>query len=757
MNERMGQTPATRTARRERSSAGATRHEVGGKGPSREVHGKALALALAWLVAGCSGTKTVGGEEPEAGLGAAAPDDPEGGKERLPTEEELGPITKNSFREHSAGSAWVFDSAPNKDGTKDGTKDGKPRQMPIGAAEALGYSIIDLSNDWTPYIFSNKTPGQDDQRENLYRAKYIGLANDRLDHWDDPLREHEHNYLELYGIPPTLAVVQEEWSRIDGEVAPCLTQAGFDPSVFTRYDGTIAYKKAGQTKRNKSARSRKAMLGKKMKKAGLDPKSAEDLAAAATDPRTSKEYARWREDQDVVDIIDHAQRRFRCEKLFNEASGQGKFTPGVYDSSTTHALANFERKHDIMGWGHFKRDNLAMLALTPDQAVHARLLRVIEERVVMSTGVIEDGSAAQWKKDFRWKDAQGNEHPLPNLVEDYTAAVVEALGMQTPESAKQSLAALSDLVGEKAGSEGEGEGGFEQLLIAVKLPARPAYYADDMKLSTVIDRGDIWYDFPYDELGNKVAQPRSQTPRLTLYVEYEGQKIPLVHWRTTIGSWRTEMSAGEQMLKYKNSDVGPRVWKDIMAAPVWIPPNSTPADELVKGHYRNGKFTRDVNYSEIGPGYRSAYGLVAAYHIKQVVNDDGTVRAELDNGIRTHGSVDYMSILRRFSHGCHRLYNMDAVRLFSFVLRHREYTRLGQQDVGVRRNLEVAGKTYNMRIDTRGYKFELVEPIPVRVTEGRIRGKQQSPIDQYMPMPVKPEEVEDVGADGTALPEASAE
>ena len=741
MNERKGRMPATQPARRLRTAAGATR-----RGGTR-----GLALALAWSLAACSGTKTVEGQEPEAGLAAAAPGEPETPEDRLPTEQELGPITKNSFREHPAGSAWVIDPEGEE----------PPRTLPIGAAEARGYSIIDLSNDWTPYIFSAKTPGLPDEQANLYRDKYIGLANDRIDHWDGELREHEHNYLELYGIPPTLAVVQEEWSRVDTEVKPCLEQAGFDPSVFTRYQGTIAYKKAGQTKRNKNARFRKSQLDKKMRKAGLDPRSPDDLAAAAADPRTRKEHARWREDQDVIDIIDHAQRRFRCEKLFNEAGGEGKFKPGVYDSSTTHALANFERKHDIMGWGHFKRDNLAMLALTADETVHQRLLRVIEERVVMSTGIVEDGSAARWKKDFRWKDAEGNEHPLPNLVKSYTAAVVEALDLQTPESAKQSLAALSDLTVE--GAPADGQGGFEQLLVAVKLPPRPAYYSDDMKLSAVIDRGDVWYDFPYDELGNKLAQPRGRYPHLTLYVEHEGQTIPLVHWRTTIGSWRSEMSEGEQMLKYKNSDVGPRVWKDIMAAPVWIPPTTTPADELVKGFYRNGKFVRDVSYAEIGPGYRSAYGLVAAYHIKQVMNDDGTVRAELDNGIRTHGSVDYMSILRRFSHGCHRLYNMDAVRLFSFVLRHREYTRLGQQNVGVRRNLDVDGRTYNMRIDTRGYKFELVEPIPVRVTEGRIRGKQQRPIEEYLPKPVKPTEEEllllegEQPADGGASPDPSAD
>ncbi|MCH9687699.1 MAG: L,D-transpeptidase [Deltaproteobacteria bacterium] len=710
MNERKGRTPATR---RWRATAGATRHQTGAL-----THAVTMGLLLA---VACSSGKSSIGEEPQAaGLAAAAPNEPQAPEvERFPTEEELGPITLNSFREHPAGVAWVFDG------------ESEPKAIPIGAAEARGYSIIDLSNTWTPYIFTNKTAGLDDEHPNTYRDKYIGLANDSVDHFGDELSEHDHNFLELYGIPPSLAVIQKEWAWSTAEVVPCLEQAGFDTSVFGRYSGSIAYRRNGQSKRNKTAKSRKAVLNKKMRKAGLDPKSPEDLAAAADDPGTRKYYERWREHQDAVDVIDHAQRRFRCERLFNSDEGRGKFKSGIYDSATTHALANFERKHDVMGWGHFKRDNLAMLGLSPDEAVHQRLLRAIQERVVMSTGIIEDGSAGQWKSDFRYKDADGTEHPLPNLVDDYTQAVIEALGLETADSANRQLAALSDL----------GKGGFEELLVAVKLPPRPAYYSDDMAMSAVIDRGDIWYDFPYDDEGNKLSQPRGRYPHLTLYVEYEDQKIPLVHWRTTIGSWRSEMNEGEPMLKYKNSDVGSRVWKNIMAAPVWIPPNTTPAKELVKARWRKGKFTRDVNYSEIGPGYRSAYGLVAAYHIRQVVRDDGTIRAELDNGIRTHGSVDYMSILRRFSHGCHRLYNMDAVRLFSFVLRHRPYTRLGQQDVGVRRNLVAEGKTYHMKIDTRGYKYELVEPIPVRVTEGRIRGSRRSPILEYVPKPIKPEEL----------------
>lgn len=651
-----------------------------------------------------------------------------------PEEGPLGPISKTSFRGHPAASAWQF-PAPQQ-----------PPTLEVGRAEAQGLTVIDLSNDWTPFIFSEQTPGLEDAQKNRYRRIYLGLANDQLDGYGDKLPRWERNYLELYGIPPSLAVIFDEWNRLDTEIEPCLEQAGFDPSVFTRFSGVIEFKKATQTRRVRSANAAASRLKKSMKKAKLNFDDPADLEAAAEHPKTRSDYARWRPLQNEVDVIDHAQRRFRCEQLFTSGKGEGRFTPGVFDSETTHALAAFERKHDIMGWGHFKRDNLAMLARSPEESVHARLLRVIQERVVTSAGILEDGSAARWKKDFTYKDESGREHPLRDLVDEFTNAAIEALDLGTPESAKAQLDRLAAL----------GKGGFDNLLVAVRMPELPAYYGPNMQFETLIDRGDVWYDFPYDDLGERTAQPRQQYPHLTLWVNYNGQKIPLVHWRTTIGSWRNEVVEGEVMLKYKNSDVGARVWKDIVAAPTWIPPTSTPPAELIKNRWRDGKFIRDVNYDEIGPGYRSAYGLVAAYHIRQTKDEDGNVLAELDNSIRTHGSVDYMSILRRYSHGCHRLYNMDAVRMFSFVLQHRDYRRLGQQPVGVSRAIELEEESFVLKIDSRGYKYELVEPIPVTVTKGRVRGSQRVPIETYVPKPIRPEdnaiEVDDGSGELLTLP-----
>jgi hypothetical protein len=58
--------------------------------------------------------------------------------------------------------------------------------------------------------------------------------------------------------------------------------------------------------------------------------------------------------------------------------------------------------------------------------------------------------------------------------------------------------------------------------------------------------------------------------------------------------------------------------------------------------------------------------------------------------------------------------------------------------VGVRRNVELEERTYNMRIDTRGYKYELVEPIPITVTTGNIKGRRKTPHTEYLPRPVPP-------------------
>jgi hypothetical protein len=191
---------------------------------------------------------------------------------------------------------------------------------------------------------------------------------------------------------------------------------------------------------------------------------------------------------------------------------------------------------------------------------------------------------------------------------------------------------------------------------------------------------------------------------------------------------------------------------------VWLPPQGTPVKSLLKPvPDKTGKDAFKVNYDEIGPGYASAYGLVAAYHLRYQQKEDGSIELGGDEAIRTHGSVDYMSILERHSHGCHRLYNHLAVRLMSFVLAHRPHHRVGQQKLLFRLPLKqpspVEGEEdfeYTVEVDKGGYVYELEQPVPVDVQKGRILGVRKIPIET--PIPKYDDKVGAyVGPDGTAV------
>src|SRR5262249_38685423 len=140
-----------------------------------------------------------------------------------------------------------------------------------------------------------------------------------------------------------------------------------------------------------------------------------------------------------------------------------------------------------------------------------------------------------------------------------------------------------------------------------------------------------------------------------------------------------------------------------------------------------------VNYDEVGPGFLSAYGLVAAYNV--VPGKEG--QKDWDNGIRVHGSSEFRSMFDPdgYSHGCHRLVNHLAERLFSWILEHRKVTVEGDQQLNFARQFLWKDDVYELRLPTRGYRFVLANPIPVMVTEGNILGTIKKPITAYVPKP----------------------
>jgi len=147
-------------------------------------------------------------------------------------------------------------------------------------------------------------------------------------------------------------------------------------------------------------------------------------------------------------------------------------------------------------------------------------------------------------------------------------------------------------------------------------------------------RGDIWYEFPYDEQGKERVQPMQRRPSLTLFTEYLGEKIPLARYGTTVGGWRTENIDGTEMWRYKGSPVGPRVWKQIVRRPSGCPAGHSGQGGAHPPARQAQRVDRESPRS--GPSYASAYGLVAAYHAKFREGEDGELLVQGDEGIRTH-------------------------------------------------------------------------------------------------------------------------
>jgi hypothetical protein len=576
--------------------------------------------------------------------------------------------------------------------------DGKERWVDARAIESAGYTLIDLRDDWTPFIFAEQKTPEGQPLPNRYRRIFIGLANDQLDNDGEPLPPGEKNYLELYGIFPSLSVLR---GRFLGDAE----SACHDPQSAEVLDAveTVTYVAPKDIKREEHRLSRIHQdLETARRKAHVA--TFDDLAARHPElaPKVKLLAKRAAEKPAMAAV----EKRLACEGLLTPKS---KHAVGIYDDPMRLAVRHFQQKNMIYEANYLRRQTVDALARPPLDNDYDALVRALRERVISAAGILEDGSAASQKTGVR------------NLADEYTQVAKEQLGLMDAASA---LAFFQRHDADQ----------FRTLRAAVKLPARPEYYNEAMDLSIVIDRGDIWYDLPFDDKGNYKPQARKKYPSLTLYVTYQGKKMALARWRTTIGGWRAEQASdGYEYFRYKMSDVGPRVIRQIASGPVWIPPASTPIRTLIKGKTVNKRWMKVVNYEEFGPGFLSAYGLIAGYLV--VPGQNG--RNDFDNGVRAHGSADYLSIYSAngYSHGCHRLPNHIAIRLYSFILKHRHMNVGGDQPMNFSRQFLSGETVFEIRVPSRGYAFYLDPPLPVNVLEGEIKGLQKKPMLGYVPKP----------------------
>ncbi len=406
-----------------------------------------------------------------------------------------------------------------------------------------------------------------------------------------------------------------------------------------------------------------------------------------------------------------AQQAFACEGYLAR-----KDATGGADWKAEDAVELFQRRNFLLPTGRLDAETREALAQRSRELDFRLALRVLRERVADATGLIEDGTAGAGPQPIlgrlldptAMRDARGSDTLLPNAAPDLVGAATEAAATALGWTDAAAVAAF--LTMHPTGAR-----------VALALPAAPAYHSAEMALTAEIDRGDVFYD------ATPKARRAENRPTLVLYVDDGGTKRALLRWPTTIGGWSnvTNLKTGKVERKWKESDVGPRVWRNLYAAPTWLPPPSTPDRDLVTNLY-NG--TYELRATVMGPGPRAAYGIVMLQHDKPLPQKDGSIKW-WNNSIATHGSSTVTSVANGTSHGCHRLYNQLAVRLADFLLRHRKHTVRGQQAVDYQRTVtaEKTGQTFEANVDSRGFLYELTPPVPVIVTPGNIKTPRKTP------------------------------
>lgn len=560
-------------------------------------------------------------------------------------------------------------------------------------ARAQGLTIVDLQDAWAPRLFAV----QPDGTAPVFRATYLALAA-ATDPAGDPL-DDEQALAELYGVLPSLSIVRQRLA--DDARHAC--HAGIDPSPIVRLARPYAQDHKDHIA---AASSRRVALARRLEKERVK-RDLPDLASLAEIPALAPMVARWTQAHELHLGILTAQQKLACEGFL-----PAKYADGSMTWRTSSAVELFQRRNFLMPTSRLDVETREAMQLDSRELELRLALRILRERVVDATGLIEDGTASTGPQPILgrlldpppMRAARGREKPLENGAPDLVSAATETAARELGWT--DAAAVRSFLARHPTG-----------LRVALALPPVPAYHASHMDLSAELDRGDVWYD------ATPIPRKIARRPTLTVFVNDGGTRRALTRWPTTIGGWSdVRLPSGYVVQRWKESDVGPRVWRELFAAPTWLPPKSTPDRDLVKNLY-TGRWA--LKTSIMGPGPHAAYGLVLLRHDKVVPHKDGRV-TYWNNGIGTHGSASVTSIVNGTSHGCHRLYNQLAIRLATFLLHHREHVVKGEQKTAFRRRVQHKG-SFLAKVDTRGFLYEMTPPVPIEVKKGAIKSRRKVP------------------------------
>jgi hypothetical protein len=606
------------------------------------------------------------------------------------------------------------------------------------SARKDGLTVVDLSDDWLPYVFS-ETP----EKPQPLRPYLIDLANERFRSGKEYAKPREDRHFEAFGIPMSLNLLRRRLA--DKKRHACHEHV--KDAVFDELS------------------AKNVIPPEELEKVpNPDPATVKDVPMITTGRTISPRPLTATEKRAVIAM----QAHLRCEDLMS-----GKANAGRMDMRTTDSLKIYQHLQMLADNGKIDLETRTALQGDTHEQDFRALLRALRERVVDATGLLEDGSAAGVQGQVQGRVIDTTEFlplapptekpeskpevgappagqaqaqsgaqpgvaaaapaapapapgasakitPAPDLIAAATQAASQALGWTSPDAVLSStlVATPSSKKPRKAALKGPAP---LPTAVAIRLPPLPAYHGPKMELRAEIDRGDVVLARPkFDKDGHKKWKPPvADRPTLTLYARAGDHEVALGRWPTTIGGWKTfEKKDGTMALKYKESVTGDALWPEVLATPTWHPAPGMPTKRLVVKHGD----TFEPKTQIIGPGYRAAYGLVAIVHHQIMGKKENGEPDLMDLRIRTHGTPGYRAVKRGESNGCHRLHNYVALRLAAFLVKHHENVREGLVPEDYVRKLMYRGHEVALESETKGYRFKLTPPVPVTVLDGDVKG-----------------------------------
>jgi hypothetical protein len=235
-----------------------------------------------------------------------------------------------------------------------------------------GLTVVDLSDDWLPYVFSEELGKPEPLRPFL-----IDLANGRFRPTSAYARAREDKYFEAFGIFPSLNMMRRRLA--DRRRHTC----------HDRVKDKVLEEMAPKSQilpeePEKPANANPAVPGDAAKPASGDAATTPAPAAAPVADKPPRKPLSPTEKRAVIAM----QAHLRCEDLLPAKAKSGRMDP-----RTVAGLQIYQRLHMLADNGRIDLETRSVLLADSRELDFRALLRALRERVVDATGLLEDGSA----------------------------------------------------------------------------------------------------------------------------------------------------------------------------------------------------------------------------------------------------------------------------------------------------------------------------------------------------------------------------